>query len=268
MAHNNLLFYKTSTILIIICILFLQVFYTAAEEISMMPSQTSAEKIDFFDIPWLIDATQFKQLLIDANIPLKATTEEIGVGYGIYSESSSFGDGNIIPVAYSDHVRVGTHIFENNDYRNSCKIGGHRVGKLIAEFYYEHNDNKSEGKLYSIAANIIPHSQITSLEQYDDLKEKLTTLYGIPYTYNETLDGVIFDFEYDFCIWLGADHTAVYIEKIRSSNDSLNDGDITLYYGLTSSFEAFNRIEAAQYAKENQQKESSIRDIQNSYSGL
>lgn len=114
----------------------------------------------------------------------------------------------------------------------------------------------------SVGGSVASSKLLSAKEQYDDLKGKLTELYGEPYSYfEENLSTA-----QDCSVWIGSDGTAVYLKcyhfKERDSESTI------LCYGLQTSGDTFVLIEEQAISETEQRKNDAMDSIADDYSGL
>lgn len=223
-------------------------------------NNTTTEVIEFYDIQWGASRSEFLAKLDSFNIPY----EKKGKSYGnnlINTFSSSYGDGTIIPVTYSEHVE--TYCYDI--YPIKLSAAGYDLLSLDAFFY--------GNSLFEINISLEDHDLLSAAEQFDDLKNKLTNLYGEPYFYQEEENSFTGDrFEYTVCVWLGSNSTAVYLKRSKNLVDASgifsNSDRISLHYGLTSVTDIFEEVDTMKQETAEQHEEQERETIANDYSGL
>ena len=234
----------------------LQSSYAASYEL------TTRKTILFNGIPWDVDSKQFKEILQEKDFAFSSFYIHL-----LNPSSSSYGDGKIVQVSYSDNVRTKVYTADNvkNGYRkNVGEVAGHSVDGIVAKFF------DSTNLLYEIKISIGRHEDVTAEEQYNDLVVKLTNLYGSPYTYTTESSYSIGKYEDFYCVWLGNSGTSVYVQRSHNleKNHQYPLDYVTLYYGLTSSYDQFKEEEEAFNNMQAKKKSEAISGIQDNYSGL
>ena len=220
---------------------------------------TTDKGILFSNIPWNITVSDFNNNLDAIGIKFRSTYTEYGnARYSISLSSTAFGDGTVIPIISSKYVPTREYwIQPENVYSNLCEVAGHSVSWMYASFY-----NQYPTSLYEIDIHIASSKLISEAEQYNDLKRKLTALYGDPHSYfDENLSGTT-----NCSVWIGSDDTAVYLKHYQFKES--NSESVILSYGLQTSGDTFLRIEEQAIIKSEQRKNDALDSIADDYSGL
>lgn len=231
---------------------------TSAEQTAEYAATTD-KRIFFSNIPWNITVSDFNNSLDSIGMQYRSTYTEYGnIRNSLSSSSTSFGDGDVIPIISSKYVPTCKYwIQPENVYSDLCKVAGHSVSWIYASFYDQYPT-----RLYEIDIHIASSKLLSAKEQYDDLKGKLTELYGEPYSYfEENLSTA-----QDCSVWIGSDGTAVYLKcyhfKERDSESTI------LCYGLQTSGDTFVLIEEQAISETEQRKNDAMDSIADDYSGL
>lgn len=231
-------------------------------------TQTTEKLINFLDIEWGIDELSFVDLFRGEGNKIKSTYTEYGTG-GYYSVSStSYGDGKIVPVAVSENVPTREYWIQRDGLGFICKVAGHNVWSIYAKFYERvyYAPNYSTG-LYSIDISIADHKTITKIEQYNDLYNKLSILYGEPYTYEHSVSSIMYgESQYITSVWIGANNTSVHLDYCNNLNDELDSVHVS--YGLSDSHERFKQLDQEYASYIENQGNKQLDSIKYDYSGL
>lgn len=240
------------------CVLFLLSARAIAEKATEYDATTD-KRILFSNIPWNITVSELDNSLEALGVEFRSTYSEYGnAGSSLSASSTSFGDGTVVPIVGSKHVPTRVYwIQPENTFTPLLKVAGHSVSWIYASFY-----NKYPTSLYELDIHVSSNKLISAEQQYGDLKDKLTVLYGEPHCYfNE-------DPSTDtYCsVWLGSDDTAVYLKRYHFKRR--NSESVSLCYGLASSCDAFLRIEEQATIESEQRKNEVLDNIADDYSGL
>lgn len=232
-------------------------------------SQTTEQTINFRDIEWGIDDHSFVDLFKEEGNEIKATYSEYGTGKSYSASSTSYGDGNIVPIVSSKNVPTREYWIQREGFGFLCQVAGHNVWSIRAGFF-EHASYAPSypAGLYYINIGIADHKTITEIEQYNDLYNKLCTLYGTPYTYEHSGGSIVYGVsEYITSVWIGANNTSVYL---RYSNNLKNDELDSVYitYGLSDSYTRFAQLDQEYALYLENQKNKQLDSMKDDYSGL
>lgn len=249
--------------------LLLSSFYSLALA-SEIPScgSTTTEVIAFHDIPWGISGSEFLAMLDTFGISYEKETRFYGDNL-LNLSSSSYGDGEIIPKSFSNHVETYCYDISPSKFF----VAGHGVLFLDASFYSENNViSPGSGSLYEINISFKDHDLLSIDEQFNDLTKKLSSLYGDPYFYQEEDEMFTGDhFKYTYCVWIGSNSSAVYLQRSQKTNSTgifSNRDSISLNYGLTSVTTKFQTIDERMQAIKEQKEQVKREALANDYSGL
>lgn len=237
---------KNSIFLVLACALFCIM-------ISSNAFADTEKQIEFYGIPWGISITELVDELKERNIPVNKdnVSHDANMAIWSYEFRNSF---------MNDIKETGHRIFLGfYGDKPTPKIAGFPIDSL--EFYAHYdiadgNLNRDENESTYYMAKIqfdIDYEMAVSV--YKDISDKLTSLYG------EGKENMTFitDTTYTYCVWNGADDTAVCLYRSESSDS--NYQFVNLMYGKTNIEETLHNVRQLVIEKK-------IQDISNDTTGL
>ena len=119
---------------------------------------------------------------------------------------------------------------------HNTKIGGYELDNILQYAYYDTSDgklNKPNCHYYKTEISFDVDTELVG-RAYDDLKGKMTTLYGT----GEEATSFILDTNYRYIIWKGTNNTAacLYMSEGKENNY------LHLMYGITNCEETLNHV--------------------------
>jgi hypothetical protein len=213
---------------------------------SMIFGAQTPNQLLFRNIEWGTDATSVASILKDQGFPDPNISDSF-LWHDWGSDSLRFNGKDIgISLSYS---------FDGDFY-----IAGHEVRNITLIFLYSHGADfvsYDHGKTTFLQARIT-FDTLDAKIVYDDLLQKLKTLYGNPVKqYQENTFYQLY-----YAEWNGGNKTGINLQcGLRKDNGTLVYQDVTLYYGKTNDKDLFSMLAAA--------KESEVLKKQKSnYDGL
>ena len=239
-------------------------------------TQTTDSVICFSGIPWECSYIAFEDgiKLLNAEYN-KVEHKQLGNGE---DSSFSFGVAVIAPGKNFLHAKTDYYIFENERTVNSffgsyttsdsiLNFGGYKTSRMYACFYETDN-------LFCVGLNLQQETKngdmVLACDQFDDLYNKLSSLYGEPYYFDfagQDLSGG--ESQTKTYIWIGSDYSAVELKWKNLSGVKYLDGDyVTITYGKTNSTQILAELEEAYEAEYAENYRLKIESISDDISGL
>lgn len=186
-------------------------YYGALAERKVEFSPTTDENIAFYYIPWDISDSEFQEYLVALGVEFTSSYSDKSDAKGFGSRiapSFSFEERKTFPFTESKSVPTREYVF---DMESTFNVAGHPISRISASFYR----NQDTTGLYEIEVFLSQHTSLSREEQYDDLKNKLTDLYGEPFAYTD--EDAMTKFLYDNSAWLSSDGSAVCLSRKYTS---------------------------------------------------
>ena len=184
------------------------------------------EEITFQGIPWESSDEEAVRLLIENGVissdsDANSKPLQKGGSYLYLWDKDIPALGANVTQDGTDYTDVISHrYFKSSEKR----IGGYEINKLNMTYATNGTDG---GKL--ICVYFTPKAEV-AMDAYNDLCEKLTSVYGAGVPYVGSAGGGHYYISY----WMGGNNTAIYIAYYD------NDNTVHVYYGTCNSFELLN----------------------------
>ena len=212
----------------------------------LLCSSAFADEILFRGIPWGSTPAEVKALLDFSVItPTKGSqcSWEAGMPYG---HEKSF-----------EHT--GADSFTNQD---NLQVAGYDVVQVCVRFYYPLVDGvvveDDKQSMFYYAHYMIEPKDVDGA--YEDLVEKMTTLYGEGVVYNNPPSDGWYAYTEECVVWYGDNNTGARVIIRRYKDSSTNDDYIIISYGKTDSLETLTTLKSAYDAvliqKEREEREN------------
>lgn len=234
---------------------------------SLQPGEygkTTESDILFLSLPWRSDMDLVlenveKRLDYDKSDSVSIPVDSFyGTQYDKVSRNFADPKGIILLSYVSDLVNT-----KRVTYSNTClgkqvgKIAGYPVGRVSLRFI---EDSDGDYSFYSGEYSFNETDDIDSLTQFMDLQQKITSLYGNPYTYTfDDREGTS-DIKTTnmCCVWTGNSESAVVLTyKFYTSGYLLAGSDhVYLEYGTTGVNDIFERAIAGAKEAEKQEEDA------------
>ena len=228
------------------------------------PAPLPESKIMFRGIPWGTGEDE-TITLIKEYFPRASIVETEKYPKNLYeknpSKSANFSDpkGDIFTKLSSLEIET-----KSIKLQGIGSVAGYRVYSLYLYFI------KIDGRyaFYKAAYSFADDKEITPLEQFSDLQEKMTKLYGTPEAYSYDEDGYITSTS--LCaVWDAGDGSGSYLDYTLFLSGTLNGSEsVWLSYGTTSVNELFENAEREKAEKEEVEKQQHIETVKQDDSGL
>lgn len=257
-----------------------------ATVVSVLSATTDAV-ITFRNIPWLSDDNDtIEQLITD--FP-DINTRDINVYgeeaylYSVTDKTNNFFDpeSRYFPKLLTAGVTTQSVHLSNETGASGYSIpkpigdvAGYPVNSIRLSFVDVDESIADEYALFESLYYFGELEDISRLEQFNDLKSKLSALYGRPYCYQyerkepiSTINAV--------AVWMGADGSGAYLEHTLYTDPDIDllfgSESVTLHYGtaaVNAVFQAGIDQESAKAQQEATDKENRRQEIFNDNSGL
>lgn len=227
----------------------------------VLPEQTTEKEIRFLTIPWNTDINSVTKAIETSNVLMNKKEVKHP------NESYNFHDGSpyVFPYLASKHVKT-TVI----NYDCSCTVAGYEVDGITLSFMDEEKYGFYKAEYRFSTSSYFKPKNYTYVDQYEDLKQKLTNLYGKPYEY----EGSGSDFvggiqEGKRSVWKGSNSTGVILDYDNHIGGIL-DGitSLRLTYGTGEVDRIFIEKNAIKELEEEQERQKQLEEIHNDNSGL
>lgn len=222
---------------------------SAYDQIEVEP--TTEQEIKFLGMSWNITAEQFQEELQKQISGITFDVEE----YPSKSKSMSYSDRQLIPLVASSTLKTVKLIAKNL----AVSVAGLRVNEIRATFYGDDTYSLYEA---TFKFDIKSIKDMSSDEIYEDLRTKLTNLYGEPYEL--TGAGHSGSVSYKHCIWVGDNNTAAILDMY----DAFNYKGIELSYGSIESYYIFSEHEEAEQKAKDKEHQDLLDSISQKTNGL
>lgn len=263
-------FLTVLTMMIITCAL--------SEQINPDIAETTTDKtITFLGIDWLSSESTAEEIIKQQFPEIDYREKEDNPSF-FRKVSYNFTDDTHEFLPYYESANVQTRIIEfkkkgawKDTYTVFGKVAGYPIDNITLRFIKTDPNNYKSYGLFEATyyfSTLNKNSSITVSEQYLDLKQKLSDLYGTPHV-SAIGDNIAGARVGENAVWISKDGTAVNLQYDKYLSGYMKDGEfIYLKYGTTVVNDIFIKQEI-ELQREQEQKNKEERDaIQNDNSGL